>query len=236
MRGIMDDQGYVQLFNASDIHIVPFDKDWNPIGRTLAALDASGEGQDTSEWAVRDRMRAAIVASEQVSTSASMAIKSITVVDKYGVDPIDFVIDAFGKGMNVSQEIALATSKMKRPWRTWPINVGDPCDDEEDKEQFINVRAMCFYRMMLWCRAGGELMDSPGLREELLSLRYKRSLRGRIQIMDKPQMAKLGFKSPNKADALSMTFYRRDTNMEKRSLLGGANDGKKEEFDEFSTV
>jgi len=217
-EGIMDDKGYVQLFNERDIHLVPFDPQWKPVGRVAAALDASGEGQDSSEWAIRDRMRGAIVASEQISTPASMAVKSITVCDKYEVDPYDFVIDAFGKGQDVGMEIALATSKQKRPWRTFPVNTGDQCEDESDRLQFVNMRAMIFYRMMLWCRAGGEFMDSKGLKDELLSIRFKRTPNGRVQIMDKVSMAKLGFKSPNKADALSMTFLRPEG--QKRSLLG----------------
>src|ERR1019366_6834914 len=76
-EGVMDDKGYVQLFNDKDLHIVPYDPDWKPVGRTIGALDASGEGQDESEWAVRDRMRAGIMAEEKISTPASMAIKSI---------------------------------------------------------------------------------------------------------------------------------------------------------------
>lgn len=219
-EGIMDDAGYVQLFNEKDLHIVPQDTEWKPVGRVHGALDASGEGQDTSEWAVRDRMRAAIVASEQISSAASMSVRSLTVCDKFDIDPVDFVIDAFGSGHAVAQEIALATAKQKRPWRVTPINVGDQCEDEDDKIQFINIRAMCYYRFMLWCRAGGEIMDSPRLKEELLSIRFKRTGNGRIQIMDKVQMKKLGFPSPNKADALSMLFLRRDTTFAKRSILG----------------
>lgn len=236
-EGIMDDKGYVQLFNDADIHIVPFDREWRPVGRVFAALDASGEGQDESEWAVRDRMRAAIVAEEKISTSASMAVKSLTVVDKYDVDPIDFVVDGFGKGQDVGMEIALATAKQKRPWRVTPINSGEPCEDEADRELYVNQRAMMFYRMMLWARAGGEFTDSPRLREELLSIRFKRTMNGRIQIMDKVQMKKLGFPSPNKADALSMTFLRRETTAEKRSVLGDEQkERERTEFDPHATM
>lgn len=218
-EGIMDDKGYVQLFNESDLHLVPFNNEWKPIGRTLGALDASGEGQDSSEWAVRDRQRGAIVASEASSTSSSMALKSITICDKYEIDPIDFMIDNFGSGADVGMEIALATSKAKRPWRVYPVNVGDACDDLNERLLYLNKRAEMYYKFMKWCRAGGELMDVPGLKEELLSIRFKRTGNGRIQIMDKVSMKKLGFKSPNKADALALTFLRPD-HLEKRSIWG----------------
>jgi phage terminase large subunit len=236
-EGIMDDKGYVQLFNEADLHFVPFNADWNPVGRVIGALDASGEGQDKSEWAVRDRMRAAIVAEEETSNSAGMAIKSITVCDKYEIDPIDFIIDNFGKGADVGMEIALATSKQKRPWRVNPTNVGDQCEDDLDRVLYINKRAEMFYKFMKWCRAGSELMESPRLREQLLSIRFRRTANGRIQIMDKVTMKKLGFPSPDKADAIAMTFLRRD-NLEKRSILGEreADRARQTEFDPHATM
>ena len=247
-EGVMDDKGYVPLFNDQDLHFVKYDRDWKPIGRVIGSLDASGEGQDSSEWAARDRMRAAIVASEKKSTAASMAIKSLTVCDKFDIDPIDFVIDNFGSGADVGMEIALATAKQKRPWRVTPINVGEPCDDEVDQEQFINKRAEMWYKFMKWCRAGGEIMLEPALeqdgtqnriKDELLSIRFKRTVDGRIQIMDKVQMKKLGFPSPNKGDSIAQTFLRKD-NLEKRSVLGDApgayNSGQKEDFDPNQTM
>lgn len=228
-EGIMDDKGYVQLFNEADLHFVPFDPEWKPI-RGKGALDASGEGQDSSEWAARDRLRAGIVASEETSTAASMCAKSLTVVDHYDIEPADFIIDAFGKGHQVAQEIALATAKQDRPWRVTPINTGEPCEDEEDRELYINQRAMIFYRFMLWCRAGGELMESDRLKDELLSIRFRRTANGRIQIMDKVMMKKLGFNSPNKADALSMTFFRPDT-IPRTSLEQSRANARRLDFD-----
>lgn len=238
-EGIMDDKGYVQLFNEADMHFVRYEPGWKPVGRVLAGLDASGEGQDKTEWAIRDRLRAAIVAEEDKSNPAGMALKSITICDKYGIDPRDLVIDAFGKGADVSMEIALATSKEKRPWRVSPINTGEPCEDEYEREMYINVRAMLFHKFMLWCRAGGELVESERLKDELLSIRFRRTTNGRIQIMDKVQMKKLGFSSPDKADALSMTFYRRDG--ERMSLLGDDVSSQngivgERDFDRNSTV
>lgn len=209
-EGIMDDKGYVQLFNKADLHIVPYESEWKPLGRVYGALDASGEGQDSSEWAVRDRLRAGIVATEKVSTAASMSVTSLTTMERFEIEPQDFAIDAFGSGHAVAQEIALATAKQKVAWRVSPINVGDPCPDEEDKELYVNLRAMLYYKMLLWARTGGEFMASDRLEEELLSVRFRRTTTGRIQIMDKVQMKKLGFASPNKADALSMTFLRPD--------------------------
>ena len=202
-EGIMDDKGYVQLFNEKDLHFVPFDIDWKPLGRVAGALDASGEGQDMSAWAVKDRQRIGIVATENQSTAASMGIKSVTICDKYQIDPIDFIIDAFGSGMNVAQEIALITAQQKRPWRVTPINSGEQCDDDGDRELYLNKRAEAYWKLKIFMQQGGQIMEHPRLKDQLLSIRFRRTANGRIQIMDKVQSKKLGFPSPDLADAMS---------------------------------
>ena len=209
-EGIMDEKGYVQLFNEKDLHFVPFDHDWKPVGRVTGALDPSGEGQDKSAWAVKDRQRIAIISEEEKSTPAGMAVKSVTICDKYEIDPIDFTIDAFGAGHSVAQEIALVTSQQKRPWRVMPINSGEQCEDEADRELYVNKRAEAYYKLKIFFQTGGEIMDHPRLRDQLLSIRFRRTANGRIQIMDKVQSKKLGFPSPDLADAMSYCTLPRD--------------------------
>lgn len=234
-EGIQDDKGYVQLFNESDLHFVRQDLAWKPVGRTIGALDASGEGQDKSAWAVRDRLQAMIVAQEDYSNAAGMALRSITICDKYQIDPIDFIVDNFGKGADVGMEISLATSKSKFPWRVNPVNVGDACEDENERVLFLNKRAEMFYKFMKWCRAGGSIVEHERLKEQLLSIRFRRTQNGRIQIMDKVSMRKLGFASPDMADAIAMTFLRPD-NLEKRSFFGDKIENGKVSFDPHSPL
>lgn len=223
-EGVMDDKGYVQLINETKMNWVPYNPDHKFVGRTIGSLDPAGEGQDLAAWAMRDRFTLMIPHTEKTSNAKDMAQKSITLCDKFYVDPIDFVIDNFGEGANIGQEVALATSQQKRPWRVSPVNTGEPCDDETDREFYINKRAEGFYKMMLWIHAGGKLMELPTpeatkkFKEELLNIRFKRTGTGRVQIMDKVQMKKLGINSPNMADAASMTFLRPDG--AKRSMWG----------------
>ncbi len=230
-EGVMDEKGYVQMFNEKDLHFVPFDMDWKPIGRVIGALDASGEGQDTSVWAVKDRQRIGIVTEEHISTAASMAIKSITVCDKYQIDPIDFVVDAFGSGMNVSQEIALATAQQKRPWRVTAINSGEVCEEEEDRELYINKRAEAYYKLKIFLQQGGQIMEHPKIKDQLLSIRFRRTANGRIQIMDKVQSKKLGFPSPDCADSLSYCMLVKDG-----VRRGASNNNNNRDFDKFSPI
>ena len=144
-EGVMEDGGWTTLFNESDLHFVPFDPRWEPVGRSIMALDPAGEGQDTAEFAVRDRLRLAIVASEKSSNSKGLALKGITLAEKYYVDASDWVVDAFGVGHDIGQEVALATSTKEPPWRIWPINSAEPCEDIYERELYINKRAEAFY-------------------------------------------------------------------------------------------
>lgn len=233
-EGVMDDKGYVQMFNEKELRMVPFDLDWLPVGRVTGALDASGEGQDKSAWGIKDRTRCGIVATEEKSTAPSMAIKSITLCDKYKVDPIDFIIDAFGAGHAVAQEIALATAQEKRPWRVTPINSGEPCEDENDQELYVNKRAEGYYKLLLFLRRGGEIMEYPRLKDQLLSIRFKRTSNGRIQIMDKVTMKKLGFPSPDLADALSYCCLPSDG--VRRSIWGDTDAVNQHQFNPSDSI
>lgn len=223
-EGTMDDKGYVQLFNEGRFRWIPHNAEHRFIGRVIGALDPSGEGQDIAAWAARDRMTLMIPHTEKTTNTKDMAAKSVTLCDKFYIDPIDLVVDNFGVGADVGMEIALITSQEKRPWRITPVNVGNQCEDESDREMFINKRAEGYYKMMLWVHAGGALMELPTpeatkkLKEELLSIKFKRTGSGRVQIMDKVQAKKLGIQSPNMADAASMTFLRPDG--AKRSMWG----------------
>ncbi len=236
----LDDKGYVQLFDERHLHFIPHDPQWKPAGRAIAALDPSGEGQDTSDIALRDRLTTAIIYTEKLSNAKQLAATSVTLCDRYWVDPIDYIIDNFGIGANIAQEIALITSQEKRPWRVTPTNTGEACDDDYDKELYVNKRAEAAYKFMLWTRSGGSIMECPTpeetkrLKQEILSIRFKRTLGGRIQIEDKVSMKKRGVNSPNKFDAISMTFLRPDG--AKRSIWGVPTDQLVPGFDAHSPL
>jgi hypothetical protein len=135
--------------------------------------------------------------------------------------------------MNVAQEIALITSQQKRPWRVTAINSGEPCDDDTDKELYLNKRAEAYWKLKIFLQTGGQIMENPRLKYQLLSIRFRRTANGRIQIMDKIQSKKLGFPSPDQADAMSYCCLVRDG--VKRGIW--ENDSlSTQKFDEFSPI
>lgn len=189
----MDDKGYIALFSENDIKISDTEEF---IGERRLGIDPSGEGDDKTVWVIRDNFKAKIVAVEKVSNASSIAQKTMTLMQHYQVKGEHTYIDNFGAGANVAQELALAGIRVKA------INVGDKPSDEE---MFLNRRAEASWRVKQWFRKGGELVDHNGW-DEILTIRYRKELSGKMKIMGKLEMKKEGIKSPDHYDALMMTF------------------------------
>ena len=193
----IDDKGFVSLFTNEEIK---FTQDKAFI-QTRMGIDPSGEGQDETAWAVRDEFKGGIVGTERTSNPKSIAEKTLTLMEKYGSQAKNVTVDNFGVGANVSQEIALTPFAYK----VSGVNVGDKSRDE----LFLNLRAEAYYKIKEWFRKGGSLVDNEmgrKLKEELLTVKFKRNLKGSIQIMSKQEMRKNGLRSPNCADAFMLTF------------------------------
>ena len=81
--------------------------------------------------------------------------------------------------------------------------------EKSKDELFLNIRAEAYYAIKSWFRKGGSLIENENghqLKDELLTIKFKRNLQGKIQIMSKDEMRKQGIASPNKADAFMLTF------------------------------
>ena len=191
----MDDEGWVPMLEEAELKFVP---DANFIGETRMGVDPAGEGKDKTTWVVRDSFKARIVAEEKISNESSIAQKTLTLMTHYNVPEKNIFIDNFGIGANISKELALSSLRVN----SYPINVGEKA---KDSDKFMNVRAEAYYRLKQWLRKGGELVNHAGW-DELLHLFYRRELSGKMQIMGKRKMKKMGISSPDFADALMLTF------------------------------
>lgn len=206
----MDDGGYVQLLHEGDIHeyVQSEEEDKLFVGHRTMGLDPAGEGKDKTSWAVRDRVKAKIVHRESTSNPKGIGSKTVTLAERYDIEVENFrdiTADSFGVGADVGMEVALIT---KGKGRIMPVNTGEPCDLEEDQELYVNKRAEYYWKLRMWLRSGGSLVLSGALKSDLLSIRYKRTMSGKIQIESKKELKKRGVKSPDDADALSLTFGR----------------------------
>lgn len=81
------------------------------------------------------------------------------------------------------------------------INAGEGVSDKK----FLNLRAQMYWRLRDWIKGGGRLSNDPRWLQ-LCKIYYKADRFGRLQIMPKDVMMKLGIPSPDIADGLSLTF------------------------------
>ena len=189
----IDDAGYVPLILEEDIKQI---NGMEFVGDIVMGLDPAGEGRDETIWLARDRFKARIIATEKISNSKSIAQKTLTLMQFYNIRPENIYVDSFGIGANVSQEMAI------EGFRINPINTGDKAYDQN---RYTNLRAESFWKAKEWIRTGGEFIRDDRWKE-LLYIRYRNNLGGRLQIMPKGDMKKKLGKSPDVPDALSMTF------------------------------
>lgn len=228
----MDDSGYIPLLAESSIHTQPNLGLGNIFpSHAVLGVDPSGEGDDKTSWVLRDSIKAKKIAEERISNPKSIAERTMTFITHYNLSPENVVIDNFGPGADVAKEIAIAS---RGQMIVTTVNVGDPCDSESDQETYLNKRAEYFYKSKIWLQSGGEIVENTNFKDELMSIRYKRNLKGKIQIMSKVDMRKkYGAKSPNDADALSLTFAKEITNdnwQSQQEIIDGLD------FDQYSVL
>lgn len=87
------------------------------------------------------------------------------------------------------------------------VSAGKTPDNPDDHKRYANMRTCMWARMREWFAAADLPMD-PELLEELTGPKFRFELRtDRMLLEPKAEMWKRGIKSPNKADALSFTFW-----------------------------
>lgn len=196
----VDDTNYMPLIKREDLREVP-DKGGFRKGYTRLGVDPSAGGGNKTEWVIRDRFRAKIIASEDKSDRFSIAQKTIDLMEAYGIADEDVTVDAFGVGIDAVQELAL------NGFNVLAINTGAPCEREDDRARFVNVRAMISWRTRDWIKRPSDLVRNKKW-QQCIVIRYRSQISGKIKIMDKLEMRRRNIPSPDAWDALTLTFVR----------------------------
>lgn len=234
-EGAMDDTGYVSLFTDADIKEQPdFGEDLRFRGTKVLGVDPAGEGDDKTSFYLRDRTKAKKIFEESNSNPRGIAERILTFMEKYDIRGRNVVVDSFGVGADVAKEVAIIS---KGVVNVYSVNVGELSNRESDKELYINKRAEMYWNLRKWMRTGGELVEHKNTKEELKSIKFKRNGRGKIQIMSKVDMKKkYGYKSPNDADALALTFLRSITTINQEDKEKREYEQYNEDFDPFGVL
>jgi len=223
---MMDQGGYMQLIPRNRIQVTPsLGIDDMFLGAKKLAIDPSGEGTDTCEFVLRDQFRAKVIKTLNTTNDTEIAMWIVKFADQYDLRSQDIIIEGFGKGADAAKKVAVTSKGRLSIYVVLPGNQPKyeeeingqyfrrfPTEHDEDyKDLFLNIRATMNWRMRQWLLGGGQLIDNNTEQcewaEEITGNLYKRSLQGNtIQMMPKAEMNKKGIKSPNKSDALALSF------------------------------
>ena len=94
---------------------------------------------------------------------------------------------------------------MGRKWRLVAFGGASP------NNMYLNMRAYMWGEMKEWLKEGGSIPNEQGLYDDLVGPEAIIDKNGRIQLESKKDMKERGLPSPNKGDALALTFAFRVT-------------------------
>lgn len=113
--------------------------------------------------------------------------------DEYNADAV-FVDLGYGTG------IASAAKTMDREWPL--ISFGGASTNPG----FLNKKAQMWDDLKNWLKSGGVIPDDPKLCDQLTGPEYRVKLNGKVLVEGKDELAKRGLESPDRAEALALTF------------------------------
>lgn len=157
-------------------------------------IDVALEGNDRTVLFPRQGLQAFPPVELRNQRGPAVAARAALARDKWHWETC-FVDDTGGFGAAVEDAMSQASIPHV------PINFSGKADDP----RYLNKRAEMWFRMAEWVKRGGSLPKDPELVRELTTPTYT-LVNGKFQIEPKDQIKKrLGF-SPDKADALGLTF------------------------------
>lgn len=198
VRGQFPSQSAMQFISADDVdkarstHLRPESYKFAPV---IIGVDPAWTGDDSLEIVLRQGLYSKSLASLPRNDNDVEVANLIARLEvEHNADAV-FVDAGYGTG------IVSAGQVMGRSWRLiWfsakPIDPG-----------YLNKRAEMWGTMKRWIKAGGAIdPNDEDLYQDLIGPETVARLDGKIQLESKEDMKERGLPSPNKGDALALTF------------------------------
>lgn len=165
----------------------------------IIGVDPAWTGGDTLEIVMRNGYSMKCLATiEKNDDDMRMANLIAQFEDEYKADAV-FIDQGYGTG------IYSIGKSMGRRWRLVAFGGKAPND------MYLNMRAYMWGEMKEWLKEGGSIPNEQGLYDDLVGPEAIIDKNGRIQLESKKDMKERGLPSPNKGDALALTFAFRVT-------------------------
>lgn len=197
VRGMFPSMSVKQFISVEDVDrafnkiLRPEQYDFAPV---ILSLDPAWEGDDVLVIALRQGLMFRILRTIPKNDN-DMHIANILaqLEDEHKADAV-FIDGGYGTG------IISGGRTMGRSWQLiWFAS-------ESKDLGCLNKRAEMWQAIKGWLKDGGSLPDDKELYKELISVETVPRSDGKIQLESKKDMKRRGIPSPNKADALALTF------------------------------
>ena len=170
----------------------------------IIGVDPAWDGGDeTVIWLRQGLMSKKIAVYQKNDNDFVLAGYLAKFEDEYKADAV-FIDQGYGTG------IVSAGKTMGRQW----ILVSFA--GESPDKGFLNKRAYIWDQVKKWLADGGSYPDDQVMYDDLIGPEYEVRLDGKIKLESKQDMKKRGIPSPNRADALALTF---SYPVQKKSLI-----------------
>ena len=195
LEGVIDDKGYLPLLTSSQLQNAIIDVDIQNFHKPVIGIDP-GAGGDETAIVLRDNFVAKILFNKRLSDTMQILPLLSDCLIKY--QPVAIVIDITGIGKGIYDRL----NEIGLYQELHGVQFGQKASYPE---RFFNKKAELYWKMREWILTSGKLLKDDAW-NEILTLRYKEYSDRVIKFQSKEELLKKGIKSPNVADALSLTF------------------------------
>ena len=198
VRGLFPSASFKQFISEADIdkgygkHLQPGQYSWAP---KIISVDPAWSGDDELVIGMRQGLLFSVLKIIPKNDN-DVAVANIVArfEDEHGADAV-FIDGGFGTGI-----VSAGRTMNREHWQL--VWFGEASSDEG----CINKRAEMWLAMRDWLKQGGAIPADPTLRQDIAGPETVPRLDGKIQLESKEDMKRRGVPSPNRADALALTF------------------------------
>ncbi len=173
---------------------------YDPALSVQAGVDVAGPGEDETVLCLRQAGGILKLQAWSLSDSRGDVIAALRPWKDRGLDRVN--VDSVGMGHYFASALEDADLPVVR------VNVGESPTDDEAKLKYRNLKAQVYWSFREWAKDGelAGLTDQATL-AQLAGIRYEHDNKGRIVIESKDDARDRGVKSPDRAEAVVLSFW-----------------------------
>lgn len=198
----IDSRGWTQLLSEDDVEKAQINsgEEIRHIGEKRIGNDVARGGGNRTVWCLRSMNFAEILAKSRQDNLTEIAAQTLFFAKDKIVPYENVFIDDVGVGGGAVDPLHYEQKNVRG------VNVGQAALEQS---RFVNIRAEAYWRLREWIKRGGRLSRDDDW-YQLCKIKYKPDSKGRLRVMSKDEMRMQGIDSPDCADALMLTFVRRE--------------------------